>query len=132
MLEAMRELALDFLHAKLGGKADETPDAFYDRIRANQPERLFPFLVEDVDDGDEKDKPHYYTLAPADDDAVAVLEAYELKPGDTSKLPFNQPSGSQSAALGPLVKRTAKSKTKPAGPSDKIRTTTLKAFNQIG
>ena len=33
MLEAMRKLALDFLHDKLGGRADETPEVFYNRIR---------------------------------------------------------------------------------------------------
>lgn len=134
MLEAMRELALDFLYDKLGGKADESPEAFYQRIRATAPERLFPYLVENVDEeGSGKDKPRYYTLGPADDDPkIAVLEAFELRASDASKLPFNQPSGSQSAALGPLVKRTAPSKAKLAGPSRKIQLTTLKSFEEIG
>ncbi len=133
MLEAMCELALDYLHDKLGGKADESPEDFYKRIRTAAPERLFPFLVENVEEERGKDKPRYYTLAPADDDPkIAVLETFELKASDACKLPFNQPSGSQSAALGPLVKRTAPSKVKPAGPSRKIQVTTLDAFEEIG
>jgi CRISPR-associated protein Csh1 len=135
MLEAMRELALDFLHDKLGGQADESPEVFYQRIRESAPEQLFPYLVEDNVDEERsgRDKPRYYTLGPADDDPkVAVLETFELKASDAVKLPFNQPSGSQSAALGPLIKRTASSKTKPAGPSRKIQATTLKAFEEFG
>jgi CRISPR-associated protein Csh1 len=134
MLEAMRELALDYLHQQLGGAASESADEFYQRIHTTAPERLFPYLVENVDEeGARKDKPRYYTLGPAGDNPnVAVLEAFELKAIDAPKLPFNQPSGSQSAALGPLIKRTAPSKTKPAGPSRKIQETTLKAFREIG
>ncbi len=59
------------------------------------------------------------------------MEAHEFKPGDAARLPFNQPSGSQAAALGPVIKRSGPSKVKEAGPSVKIQQTTLKAFEEI-
>jgi CRISPR-associated protein Csh1 len=149
MLEAMRELALDFLHDKLGGKADESPEAFYNRIRATAPERLFPFLVENVEKkakkrggkrakakpedavGDEAH--HYYTLGPAGDDpTVAILEVLDMKAGDAAKLPFNQPSGPNSPALGPVVKRTAKKGGELDSPKKVIQDRTLAYFKEVG
>ena len=53
--------------------------------------------------------------ADPDSSDAAILEVHEFKPGDAEKLPFNQPSGSQSAALGPLIKRTPPAKGKEAG-----------------
>ncbi len=134
MLEAMRHLALQFLHDKMSGGLNETPETFYNRIRSSEPERLFPFLVEDIDlEGRGEGKARYYTLRPSDDDLqIAILEAIELKESDIRKLPFNQPSGAQSAALGPVIKRTAPTGKKPRGPSPKIQHTTLKAFKEIG
>jgi CRISPR-associated protein Csh1 len=133
MLEAIRELALDFLHDKLGGRADESPEIFYKRIRATEPERLFPFLVENSEEeGDGKDRPRYYTLGPAEDDPnVAVLEACELKAGDSAKLPFNQSSGPNSPALGPVVKRTAKKGGDLNSPKKVIQDRTLAYFKEV-
>ncbi len=134
MLEAMRRLALDYLWIELDSAHHHDPELWYRELRERDLGRLFPKLVEDVEDSSTKgkDTPRYYTLrADPDDPDVAVLEAHEFKPGVAAKLPFNQPSGSQSAALGPVIKRTPRSKTKEAGPSVKIQETTLGAFEGI-
>src|SRR5688500_13896109 len=122
MLDAMRELALEYLRDRLDGRTGETAEVTYRRIREQLPETLFPFLVEASDEDGEAGSAKYYTLSadPADAE-TAVLEARELKAGDGAKLPFNQPSGAQSPALGPVVKRSAPTKGKPPGPSEKIR-----------
>jgi CRISPR-associated protein Csh1 len=134
MLEAMRRLALDFLWVELDGGSHRDPEAWYRDLRRHELGRLFPKLVEDVEEsgGTDKDPWRYYTLRadPRSPD-TAILEVHEFKPGDAVRLPFNQPSGSQSAALGPVFKRTAPSKTKEAGPSVKIQETTLSAFQEI-
>jgi CRISPR-associated protein Csh1 len=134
MLEAMRRLALDYLWIELDSARHHDPEVWYRELRQNDLARLFPKLVEDVEDSSTKGKDtrRYYTLrADPDDPDVAVLEAHEFKPGDATRLPFNQPSGSQSAALGPVIKRTPRSKTREAGPSVKIQETTLGAFEGI-
>jgi len=134
MLEAMRRLALDALWVELDGAKHPDPEAWYRELRQNDLGRLFPKLVEDVGEAasTSKDTSRYYTLrADPDSHDTAILEAHELKPGDAAKLPFNQPSGSQSAALGPVIKRTPASKAKEAGPSAKIQKTTLDSFENL-
>jgi CRISPR-associated protein Csh1 len=132
MLEAMRQLALDALWVELDGGQSPDPEEWYRGLRKKDLGRLFPWLVEDVEQEGGKDKQRYYTLQPDPTSAdLAILEAHEFKDEDAARLPFNQPSGSQAAALGPIVKRTAPSKTKEAGPSVKIQQTTLKAFEEI-
>jgi CRISPR-associated protein Csh1 len=134
MLEAMRRLALDSLWVELDGAKHPDPEVWYRELRQHDLARLFPKLVEEVDEsgGASKDTPRYYTLrADPQSSEAAILEVHEFKPGDAAKLPFNQPSGSQSAALGPLVKRTPPAKGKEAGPSVKIQETTLGAFEEI-
>src|SRR5262245_31647838 len=125
MLEAMRQLALDALWIEMDGGKSPNPEAWYRELRAKNLGRMFPKLVEDVEQEGSKDKQRYYSLrADLDQPEVAILKATEFKEGDSTKLPFNQPSGSQAAALGPIIKRSAPSKTKEAGPSPKIQQTT--------
>ena len=132
MLEAMRQLALTTLWVELDDGKSPDPEAWYRELRATNLGRLFPKLVEDVEQEGGKDKQRFYTLQPDPQHAdTAVLKGHEFKEGDAGKLPFNQPSGSQAAALGPVIKRSAPSKTKEAGPSVKIQQTTLKAFEEI-
>jgi CRISPR-associated protein Csh1 len=132
VLEAMRKLALDSLWVELDGAKHPDPEAWYRELRLNDLGRLFPKLVEDVEESSSKDPTRFYTLRADPELAdTAILEVNEVKSGDAYKLPFNQPSGSQSAALGPIVKRTAASKKKEAGPSEKIQQTTLSAFGEI-
>jgi hypothetical protein len=46
MLEAMRQVALDFLVSEFAGStAPDDPEAWFARLRAEEGERLFPFLV---------------------------------------------------------------------------------------
>jgi len=134
MLEAMRRLALDSLWVELDGANSPDPELWYRELRQHDLGRLFPKLVADLEEtsSSSKDTPRYYTLR-ADPDSLdlAILEAHEFKPGDAAKLPFNQPSGSQSPALGPVIKRRHSPKTKEAGPSVKIQDTTLSAFKEI-
>jgi CRISPR-associated protein Csh1 len=135
MLEAMRRLALDSLWVELDGANHQDPEVWYRGLRQSNPGRLFSKLVENVEESSSsgKDTPRYYTLkADPDSDDTTILEVHEFKPGDASRLPFNQPSGSQSAALGPIIKRTAPSKAKEAGPTAKIQETTLAVFTEIG
>jgi CRISPR-associated protein Csh1 len=133
MLNKMQQLALAHLCAQpdVGDCSDAA--TFYRQTREGHLGWLFRFLVEDV--GEEEtanEKPHYYTLGPdPQDDSVAVLVAHELTEDAATKLPFNKPSGAQSAALGPVIKRTAPSRAKPPGPSAKIQQTTLNAFDEI-
>lgn len=125
MLESMRQLALDWLQERLDGKGD--PEAWYGGVRAANAGDLFPWLVESSDK-----ITRYYTLR-ADPEALdtAILELHEVRDGDALRLPFNQPSGSQSAALGPVIKRSPGGSGKAPGPSPKIQQTTLAAFEAI-
>jgi len=130
----MRRLALDYLWVELDGATHPDPEEWYRDLRKHHLAHLFPKLVEDIEEssGTGQDIPRYYTLR-ADPSSLdtAILEVHEFKPGDAARLPFNQPSGSQSAALGPIIKRTPRSKTKEAGPSVKVQETTLDAFEEI-
>ena len=93
------------------------PETWYLAFRDNNLSKLFPKLVENVEQEGGKDKQRFYTLRPDPmRKDVAVLQGQEFKPGDAAKLPFNQPSGSQAAALGPVIKRSAPSGKKEAGP----------------
>jgi CRISPR-associated protein Csh1 len=133
MLDAMRRLALDHLWVELGD-AQGDPETWYRQTRDTNLGLLFPKLVEghDPEGREGEDAQHYYTLRADPEEAnVAHLEVRDMKPGDGARLPFNQASGSQSAALGPVIKRTPGTTAKPPGPSGKIQKTTLKAFGKI-
>lgn len=132
MLEAMSRLALDYLREKL---PDDTGDKsrpweWYLKIREHRPDLLLPYLVESAKDSM---APNYYVLRedPADSE-TAILEQKEFKREvDERRLPFVQSTGSQSAAIGPVIKRTY-SKDKGGGPSSLIVGRTEKAFEEIG
>ena len=127
MLPSMRDLALDFLWSK-EGKGDPPVDleAWFKHLRTIDPAKMFPYLVE-ASENIEK----YYTLSPdATDPDLAVLEVADFQQGDNIRLPFNQPSGSQSPALGPVIKRTYTTG-KGAGPTQKIQENTLKSFENL-
>ena len=129
MLEEMRDLALDFLWSQEEGQA-EVPDElikWFKNMRLKKPERIFPYLVEASENIE-----NYYTLSPDPDDSdLAILEVADFQKGDNLRLPFNQPSGSQSPALGPVIKRTYATG-KGAGPTRKIQVSTLKNFEKLG
>ena len=127
MLEAMRDLALDFLWSEEGqGEVPDNLNAWFKNMRAQKPEQVFPYLVE-ASENIEK----YYTLSPDPDDAdLAILEVADFQKGDNTRLPFNQASGPQSPALGPVIKRTYKS-SGGTGPSPKIQASTLDNFEKL-
>ncbi len=127
MIQAMRQLALDFLYNELKGQGDA--ELWYRDTRENELEKLFPYLVEKARDSLAD---NYYVLyADSDNDEVAILEQRVFKAEDESKLPFVQSTGSQSPALGPIIKRSY-SKAKGGGPSGKILDSTLATFAEMG
>jgi CRISPR-associated protein Csh1 len=129
VLDAMSRIALDHLREELiddmGSKSD--PWEWYLRLREERPELLFPYLIE-APRGSLS--PNYYVLRADADEEVAVLEQRERKDGDELRLPFVQSTGSQSGALGPVIKRTYATGKGP-GPSPKINETTRKDFRKI-
>lgn len=127
MLEAMRQLALDYLFEELGdGEQPANLTAWFREMRADQPERLFPYLVEDI--GRVKE---LYTLAPdTGDEQILNLTLREVTDDLMLALPFMRPSGSQGAQVGPVFKRSF-SKQKGGGPSAKIIKTTIASFAEI-
>lgn len=129
MLDAMSRIALDHLREELpddtGDKSD--PWSWYLRLREERPELLFRYLIEAPRGSLSL---NYYVLRADEDKEVAVLEQYERKDGDELRLPFVQSTGSQSGALGPVIKRTYATGKGP-GPSPKINETTKKDFRKI-
>ncbi len=139
MIEAMREVALEWLKDRLEPGSARPAGEVYREARELAPQRLSPFLVERVEGDEGADARRFYVLsADSDNDEVALLEAREMRPGDGEKrsdaenLPFNQASGPRSAALGPVIKRAAPTKDKEAGPLKSVRDITLRAFQEIG
>lgn len=129
MLEAMRNLALDFLF-RLEGGAGEIPadlNNWFVGIRRDRPQDLLGLLVEA---GEKIERVYVLRPDPYDKDTV-FLEVEDLTPDNAKKLPFVKPSGSQSSAIGPVIKRTFKSKEKLPGPSEKIVGTTVQSFREL-
>lgn len=123
MLNAMRQLSLWMLADQLGAEGDA--EEWYEEARKSHPDKLLTWLVEAPDESET-----FYTLqADQNDSSIAILEAHDLKESHRIRLPFNQPTGSQSAALGPIIKRTFANK--KSGPSKKIQETTTAAFAAI-
>lgn len=127
MIGAVRQLALDFLYHELDGEGDA--ETWYRQVRDTHMDKLFPYLVEAPR---ESGADNYYVICPdPHDDEIAVLEQRVLKTADATKLPFVQSTGSQSPALGPVIKRSFQ-KSKGGGPSEKILDATIAAFGVIG
>lgn len=131
MIASMRDLALDYLLENLNeGDMPENPEAWYQNLRQNSPGQLFPYLVED---SGKVDKVYILERESADTARLTVEDVVQGK-GESGgcpayKLPFMKPSGSQSPAVGPVIKRTYAKE--GSGPSEKILTTTLKYFREL-
>lgn len=120
MLAAMRELALLELNRRCGESGIGLSD-----IRARHGQQLAPLLVE----ASEKVPRVYLLKALPNQPGVVRMWVEDLDDAKRQRLPFNKPSGSQSAALGPVIKRVSKTKEKPPyGPNLKTQNTTAKAF----
>lgn len=125
MINAMRTLALDYLFDKLGDK-DNPPqnlEEWYHKLRTDHPERLFPFLVEDVSDIEK-----IYILYPDKTDFSMVnMDVEDMTAEKVRKLPFKQ---YRARAIGPVIKR---SKTKDeVSPNSTTQQATLKYFKKVG
>lgn len=127
MLEAMRQLSLDYLFREIGsGNPPSDLTSWLRDLRSNSPELLFPFLVEDSEKINE-----LFVIEPDQQESNIVnLSSQDMLPETASQLPFMRPSGSQSAQVGPVIKRSY-SKQKGAGPSPKIIKTTIESFREI-
>ena len=127
MFREMRELALYFVAERLECLANRQSEieAWFHQIHEQGDPRLFPYLVE------ENEKIEYaYILSPdAEDPDLAILSLQEIGQ-NYHHYPFNKPTGSQSAQIGPVIKRN-KPSGKDASPGKKIRDTTLKAFGSL-
>ena len=119
MLEAMRHLSLLYLQEYLGLDSDYS----LRQIRDSYPGELNSLLVE----SSEKIK-RVYVLSKVNSD-TAKMSAIELTPEHLKRLPFNKPSGSQSPAIGPVIKRTFADK--KIGPTKRIQDTTLSYFFEL-
>ncbi len=130
MLMELRTLGLDYLKQELDPDKAIDSELWYQNLRKTNRAALFPYLVEsagkvsqafvldDVGNGIVKMAPY--------DVVKDTLSGGCLE----SAFPFIKPSGSQSAAIGPVIKRTW-SKENGAGPSEKITKTTIKTFEEI-
>lgn len=134
MLEEMRSLALDFLFKSLGtGDPPSDLHKWFRQIRQEKSSALLPFLVEA---GDKIER--VYILRPNKRDGSQqreadsiILDAEDFTKDKQSRVPFVSLSGAQSAAVGPIIKRTFKVKEKKPGPSPKILQTNLKFFKEV-
>ncbi len=125
MITAMRTLALDYLFDNLGDK-DNPPqnlEEWYYKLRTDHPERLFPFLVEDVSDIEK-----IYILYPDKTDFSMVnMDVEDMTTEKVRKLPFKQ---YRARAIGPVIKRS-KSKDE-VSPNSTTQQATLKYFKKVG
>jgi CRISPR-associated protein Csh1 len=126
MLEAMRIQALDFLFQKISeGNPPDRLDTWYQKTIEEAPKEIFPYLVEPLGKIEK-----VYIIQKKLDEPYAILHIEEMRPEIEKFLPFVKPIGSQSAQIGPIIKRTFDKK-KKAGPSEKIINTTMKYFENL-
>ncbi|MEN8217843.1 MAG: TM1802 family CRISPR-associated protein [Pseudomonadota bacterium] len=122
MINTMRELALIELNQRFGSKDIKKMS----ELRQHHAAKILPLLVEDTGKVQ-----RVYILSPTKDQIQ--MKSYDVgsETAQPKYLPFVKPSGSQSAAIGPLLKRTYKPKDNPPyGPSPKIIKFTLKEFQK--
>jgi len=122
MINTMRELALSELNHRFSNENF----AEMSELRQYHAAEILPLLVEDTGKVQ-----RVYVLTPTSTEHEIQMKVFEI--GSESALPeylpFVKPSGSQSPAIGPLLKRTYKPKVRPPyGPTAKILASTLKGF----
>ena len=122
MISAMRNLALLDLQQRFKAYDIVGMSEFREKFGAE----LAPMLVEDAGKVQ-----HVYVLQEVPDKPGLVkMWVEELDKEKRLRLPFNKPSGSQSPAIGPIMKRTLDLKKKP-GPSLKIQKSTMESFKKL-
>lgn len=126
----MRSLALDYLIQEIGARSiPDDAEEWYSNLRKNEPEKLFPYLVEDSGKLE-----RVYIIEQEDSDSafLTVMDVIDGKFGEGctgDKLPFMRPSGPQSAQVGPVFKRSYTGN--KGGPSEKILETTMHYFAEV-
>ncbi|MHB1611064.1 MAG: TM1802 family CRISPR-associated protein [Sulfobacillus sp.] len=132
MLYDMRQLALDYLNQELEpqGPIPDDIEAWYRSMQVSGRARLFPYLVES---GERVPCAYIITQSEADLLSIQVEQIVANDQGGgcpASFLPFLKPTGSQSPAIGPVIKRTYAAG-KGAGPSSKILRSTVKSLQSL-
>ena len=125
MLGAMRTLALDYLFQEVdGGYPPDNLDTWYQDLRANSPEKLFRFLVEDTGDSQK-----VFVIKKSADSGLAELYVREMTPEIAPYLPFLK-LPPRAAQAGPVFKRSY-TKGKGAGPLPITLNTTMEYFRGL-
>lgn len=125
MLSEMRELALQ----NLLNRCQESPTENMSVIRKKHSEILFPLLLEN---SEKIERVYILESLQKEEQKIVKMHVEELDKDKLKKLPFIKPTGAQSPAVGPILKRTSKPKDNPPyGPSPKVIKTTLTAFENI-
>jgi len=123
MINTMRQLAL----IELNHRFNDNNHAEMHELRQHHAADIFPFLVENPG----KVKRVYVLTRTANHE----VQMNPLEVGSDNALPkdlpFVKPSGAQSPAIGPLIKRTVKKDNPPFGPSPKILNSTVKYFKTL-
>ncbi|GAB4118307.1 MAG: hypothetical protein Kow00103_15480 [Candidatus Caldatribacteriota bacterium] len=124
MLRAIRTLALDFIFEKLGDKNNPPVnlDKWYRDLRVTYPDKLFPFLVESIDNIEKI----YILQADADKNTVK-LSVEDMTEEKALRLPFKQ---YRARAIGPVIKRSKNRD--EVSPSLTTQNETLKYFRKVG
>lgn len=131
MIQAMQVIAMDYLAGELSGeKLPVDTWNWYKELRKEFPGKVFPYLVENTGKIE-----IVYILEKHDENTSKLYVQDIVQNGNVNgctpdKLPFMRPSGSQSAQVGPVLKRTY-DKAKGGGPSEKILITTIKYFEEL-
>jgi len=123
MINDMRRLALSKLNHEF------QPDHYLeiDELRQRYASEIAQYLVEASEKVDK-----VYLLIPESTGKVRLSD-YQLDEEKRKRLPFAKPSGAQSPAIGPVIKRTSKKEggVSSFGPSPKILNSTLKEFEKL-
>ncbi len=122
MINTMQELAL----YELNHRFNKESDTKMNELRRHHGAEILPLLVEDV----EKIQ-RVYVLVSTDTAYEVRMEVFEVgsEKADPKHLPFVKPSGPNSSAIGPLIKRSYDPK-KGCSPKPKTLKTTLKKFQK--
>ncbi len=126
MFDAIRTLALDYLFVKLENREPpENLEYWYQTLRKDSLERLFPYLVEDTEKVGK-----VYVIRKDENSGCAEVYIRDMTSDISKYLPFFKPTGSQGGQIGPVIKRNF-SKQKGVSPSAKILNTTMKDFREL-
>lgn len=119
MLEAMRQLALDFLFKELAnGVLDDDLEKWFQNLRRCHPEKLFQYLIE------QNKLDRAYVISPSETFGEARLEIYDVSPDNRHRLPWAQIKGPNSGDFGPVLKRNI-----DRGPNQAAQKSTVKRMN---